>query len=373
MVSDGRIKVQTDATGLRPVYFSRIQHPPVVASHADLAARASGAVSSYAADRGFLNAQNLRCPPGRETGYNGIVALTPNVELDLETRATTRIFPRRPDLSDFEPLSVAEVVASAREHVASLAEQRGQLLLSLSAGKDSRASLAILRPWAEELLAFTYDVTYKEKSRANRFDVVAAAQVASKAGVRHKVLPIPKMESESTFLDVLKRNRKWGHSASVARAYSEQLPDGLHFRSNGYAVLGDHYRSTGQSAAETLDASEMAAIASRRKAQAPFVVDIFREFVDGTQFPVVGAGVLDPLRLFYWEYRLGVWATSIVAESDIAHETCFLLNSRRLIAGSMLDAANRGSTSPQIDIVREAWPDLLEVDVNGTHVDSEGS
>ena len=74
----------------------------------------------------------------------------------------------------------------------------------------------------------------------------------------------------------------------------------------------------------------------------------------------------DPADLFYWEHRSGMWLNAHLTESDIAFDTFILVNSRRvyrlLLSAPLRDRIN-GTVF--LELIRRAWPEVLDVPVNG--------
>lgn len=82
-------------------------------------------------------------------------------------------------------------------------------------------------------------------------------------------------------------------------------------------------------------------------------------------------GVLDvegyePLDLFYWEHRMVSWFNKVLLESDVAHDTHILVNSR-VILRIMLSVPEPDRRSGRVldHLVALAWPEAFALPVNG--------
>jgi asparagine synthetase B (glutamine-hydrolysing) len=139
--------LQQDATGMRSVFYSR--DGSVIASHPHLGA-------SVTEEEPVQPARGPR-PAGLRTPYPGVLHLTPNTELMLSTMRPNRVFPR----AELTPITVAEAAESILEKTHSYARHlfnEHEVAVSLSAGIDSRTTLACLREIIDRGVTFTYDL-----------------------------------------------------------------------------------------------------------------------------------------------------------------------------------------------------------------------
>ena len=117
------------------------------------------------------------------TAFRGLHRLLPNHVLDLDRFESNRFWPAEAwPLLDDGPEAAAAAVDHGRRLVAGLIGAGHRLELSLSAGRDSRAILAILRPLIESGQAEVQIATSYGKDLESRTDRQAAVRLARIAG-----------------------------------------------------------------------------------------------------------------------------------------------------------------------------------------------
>jgi hypothetical protein len=229
-------RIQTDATGMRSVFYS--SESTVVASHAHLVASLTDAGPSEFADPAWETKNSVSYLPGLVTVHDGVRQLTPNTELILESMTVRRIYPRR----NLEPLYVEEIVERVhpilKSQVVALARWT-PLVMSLTAGIDSRTSLALARPVVDQLDTFTYQTEFgRFKSKAIvSIDPITAAAIATSLGIRHRVVRIDNDVLDADLREILATNVHHEHIWPLAQWYLNNLSgEILHVRSNLYEI-----------------------------------------------------------------------------------------------------------------------------------------
>ncbi|MFX0539178.1 asparagine synthase-related protein [Ornithinimicrobium sp. Y1847] len=361
------VRVQQDGLGLRGVYYSAAQYPTVVGSHAHLVGEVIGTPPSAWARPTFTKETNLRSAPGRQTTRNGVLALTPNTELDLSSRALQRILPVEQRV---EAGRMPEVMTQIREIVERgidlLAAGPRPLVISLSAGIDSRLTLALARRNVQRITWFTYELAYQAPTSASEHDATTGEWLAENLGLHHRPITINSPEVPVDFSAVLMANRFRAHSVALAHAYLKKLPtDALHLRSSGYGISGAFYLTHGFPNDE-VDPQYRMHLASFLKCTDPHVHDAFVDLSDATSFDAIKTHGYDPLDFQRWEYREGVWLQSTLQESDPSSETGILFGSRQILTKLLsLPFQDRATYRHFIWLLQEAWPELLDIPING--------
>lgn len=364
----GHLHIQHDALGLRGVYYTDGGHAPVAGSHAQLVGEAVGASASAWSRKTFTEETNIRSAPGRATARNGVLTLTPNTRVDLTNRLVTRLFPTRARAA--EPARFQEtlesVITTTQRHLDNLLADRTDVVASLSAGYDSRLTLALSRHHASRISWFTYEFPDKAPTPADEHDLGAATRLASLVDLPHTVLSPTPADTPREFLSVLSANRFRAHSAPLAYTYLQDFPgDALHLRSSAYGVASAYYLANGFPDDPVTPRYRME-LASWFKCTDLHVLDAFDDLSRTTGFGAVGKHGYDELDFHLWEYREGVWLQSTLAESDAAFDTGVLLGSREVLSLLLsLPRGVRASHQHFLWMIRESWPELLEVPING--------
>ena len=123
------------------------------------------------------------------TPYHGVKRLLPNHFLDLETFASVRHWPPS-GLAPYMPEAEAadRLVAGVAALLRDIGSRFDAVRISLSAGRDSRAVLALCRPLVaaagDKVTAFTT----RRGDVWSRVDVATAAKLAERAGIRHEIV-----------------------------------------------------------------------------------------------------------------------------------------------------------------------------------------
>lgn len=365
---DGRAaSVQSDAAGMRAVFYETETSAPCVASHAGLVAEHVGAGPSAFPDPELLRAsRRAYALPGRATPFAGVVMLTPSTELDLVGGRVRRCFPR--EAREQRPVGeVADAVLPLLHGQLAALTETERLEVSLTAGLDSRTTLALTGPFAEKLEYFTYDtVGSGGPSRLGvEHDVAVAVELAERFGLVHHRIEVKGRVPAEPLRSIMERNSPRRSHPGLAAAHRAHAPErGLHLRSNLYEIGRAFYRALREQPT-VLKPGHMASLLTKRKSQGPDLREAFAEYVEATDFDRAQL-LYDPLDLFYWEHRSGMWFNAHLAESDIAFDTFILVNSRlvyRLLLSAPLEDRIAGSVF--LELIRRSWPEVLEVPVNG--------
>ncbi|RZS62056.1 hypothetical protein EV386_2373 [Xylanimonas ulmi] len=340
---------QTDAAALLSAFYSATHQ--VISSHQNLVAETVGG----------LDLTELRGPlAGLGTRFVGVRMLTANTELNLRDFSVARIGPRPTD--EAEPREVAtEVLDLMRRQYRFLRRPGGGPLVSLTAGLDSRITLAAMREMVPETLFFTYEKRYNLADGSD-CDMATATELSDHLGLDHKGYTILAADIPRRLKALLRRNTELSHGRAVAASYLRELPaDRLHVRSNLYEVARGFYRKKER---PQVGPALFAQLISKNADVAPAVVEAFEEMSAVTG--ILDVPGYDPLDLFYWEFRMGSWFHKVLLESDIAHDTHILFNAR-VILRLMLSVSARDRVQATVfdHIVDLAWPAVYDLPING--------
>lgn len=359
----GGVSIQSDAIGMRSVYFARRNGRTVAASSARLASRACGEEGGLDARARFKLGY-----PGIRTPYAGLLRLPPNSSLDLDSGTVRRFFPLEP----IEPSTMEQSwdYAIYRAHqVVSGALRRKPLLLSLTAGLDSRTTLAATRGLWPQLTFFTYR---SGQSRSHTVDALVASQIARSFGLRHYMLNYYSLVPDPTLMEAIAHNTFGHHGPKLACAYHRHFGAHkfLHFRTNLLELTRSnlyHYNdskpefSGGPATAEQMARFYAAAGKLRVSGQQ---VAAFAEYRELTNFSEAlrFAGAWD---LYFVEHRMGAWHAGVVAESDVAFETLIAFNSRDIIRRFMgVPQEDRSSSDSIRRRLDRLLPEIARIPIN---------
>lgn len=358
--------IQTDASGMRSAYYAA--SGGTVSSHAGLTAEIIGdeSPSPFGVDKWFSSAK-ASAHPGRSTEYSSVLALTPNTELEVNSSAVSRVGPFPRDEERSVESVAAELVPLIQSYFHSLVKDEN-VLLSLTAGIDSRTSLALSRPVSDKITYFSYATYPNGRSGPSQTDMLAAKQICDENGLQFKQVIVDQMLKGGPLNRVIRGNSRRIHAPSIAAAYREQLPpDSVHIRSNVYEIGRAFFRhSNPRHTLPTLSATEFAQRSIRMKGHESFspAVDAFDDWLSATKFGEVQD--YDPYDLYYWELRMGRWLSAPITESDISHDTLTVVNSRRVLE-LMLSVPFEDRLSARLfdELMTRTWPEMFDYPFNG--------
>lgn len=362
--SSDNIYVQSDATGMRGVYYHADES--VVAGSPVLIGEAINdtELSYYGAPR----APKVWTAPGRRTQLANIYRLGPNMELDLRRHALRRVGPM-PITESLSPEEAAHrVIGESRAFLSQLLSLGRPVTTSLTAGFDSRVTLALLRGMTNSTEFFTYTTD----NQATHADAQIASDIAVTLNLEHhRTLPVKKRQLTAEQKTAFDRSIHGAHSRALTVQYTEEFAQNtIHIRSTVYELGRVPF---GYESIQSPIQDWMANRLIKEGALDNHILSDLSDYQALSRFGDIPNGYL-PQDVFYWEARLGGWMLKVLGESDMAFETVVPLNSRRIIrtlhsvphelraVGSTFDA-----------MINEAWPELFRFPVNGKMRDPRSS
>jgi len=392
-------KFMTDAFGTRTAFYS-LQNSVLVASHCriisdylDSSESKQMAKIDYHLKWHVLYAHAY---PGISTPYEGVYILTPNTQINIEERKIQRFYPRR-ELPIGNLSSAVEEVSVMLKRQLELLNSQHDLMISLTAGIDSRTTLATARDIAGDVLFFTYgqradynsftnealrigdrelaeSITqiHKSERRGLENDLLVASEIAEVLGLRHIRLDdvMAQHKDFQEFSKVLSRNTYYSRTLRLALEYMDKLPSGLLHIQSGVSELGRAYyrregfmelpltpRIMGQAWGK-LGRQEWTGIENNE-----VVIKAFQEFAEVTEF----ANIMnyDPYDMFWWEHRHGTWLSCSILQYDVAFDTFETFNCRALMEKVLsVPVEYRMESAVHREIIRRLWPMLLLWPIN---------
>jgi hypothetical protein len=307
----------------------------------------------------FLQTGRLVWPPGDATPYGGIKALLPNHYLDLRTGRPCRYWPN----ADLPAMPLREAIRKSSEILRGLMEgvqHRSDLMLALTAGWDSRLTLAASRSMTREIFHFT--AVFSDTAVGDP-DVTVPARLLLKLGRKHEILDC-RNDVDDEFAKIYRRNVIMAHEeyCPVAQALLDQTPsEGVCIRGDVAEIAKCYYR-LGASNGEEVTAHELCVVVGLPRH--PFLMKEFERWLSGARGRSYNVPLLD---LFYWEQEASRLHAMIEAECDIARESFAPLNCRSLLT-TMLSVPERYRQEPTFDLfralIKRLWPEALMEPIN---------
>lgn len=334
-VEADEVVVRQDAMGARTVFFAPATR--LVGSHANLLQEVTP-LEKRTAQTG-LSAVMVAWS---RTPYIGMDALLPNHELRLRTWSVYRFYPREPNR--YADLSLAERLRLFRgrwdRELDDLRSQNAELVMSLTGGADSRTGLALCWDHRKDLTLFTYTAEHRAGNRyrgslsKDRMIVDKLLEIMPDANHQYFYLDDTASKMTEKQQQLMRQNTIGHHGAWLMPHYLREFSDGkhIHLRGAGYEVGRAYWDVRPETdTLESLQAlflSNMKRASSREplaESMAYFHEGLRRWEYDGD---LHGYHLRD---LYYWEIRMGRWGAEISNETDIAFDTCVMINSRSLL------------------------------------------
>lgn len=336
-------EVYQDAMGSRSVFYSTAG-PAIAASHAELVREIIGTTFAdffvpFITSKGYQQ-RDVKYLPGVASPYSDVVQLTPNTKLILPEQKIERFWPRE-SIGD---TSTNEAAASVLiEHLEGLTgylkHHSLRPVIGLTAGTDSRGVFAAVK----DLDPYVFTYVRSEKANAvNSKDARVATELAERYGVSANIWPILNKQTLNGADDT------FSHAFRLATAYyrgagspwlpelakvGDSQPNGLFVRGFGGEVMRGFYQAMSNKIAEvtvrdvsrTYDVNSGSNITRR----------LFTDMLDRTALTTSNLFGYDPNDIFYWEHRMGTWASVSQAEADLAMPSMVGYNSRNLFMAFM--------------------------------------
>ena len=352
--------IQNDATGMRSVYFDTTYLSTIAGSHAALVADAAKNLDKRRSPIRFALGY-----PGLATPWKTVDRLPPNHKLSLQSGELSRFLPTRA----LRNISIEDAWNNAlriSERSAHGLRERHPLLMSLTAGLDSRTTLTGVRPLWPEIKFFTYT----NGSPKHELDVRVAKSIARRLDLDFTVLDYSDKVYDPKVMYAINRNTFGSHQHKLSAAYLQMFGEmrALHIRTNVLEItrsnlfsMGNQKFRDGPNTAKNL-ASYYAA--SGRLEEIPAYLSAFTDYFNKTGLHDVPPSV-SRWDLFFIEHRMGAWHSGVLEESDIAFDTTILFNSRQVIESFMAVPERERSDNGILQrIISQKLPEISDIPIN---------
>lgn len=362
-VFGGSIRLAGDATATRKLFFRRESGQTWCASHLHLLARVLNIpLSGDPSKTAYMNSPRFEALNkggiAATTAYDGINQVLPNHCLEAGEGTVTRFWPDEPR----EPLSVKEVVELSTtmiggfmHHIAS----RYDIMLPITAGKDSRTLLAATREIRENVF---YYINRNSQSDLTIPDFTLPAELTRRLGIEYHILDTD-IRVDPGFEEIFHENNPHALKQYLPMIYNYYLHFGNRVNIPGSVATGGQWWypvfRKHKTTDTLLDINQLGSFPHAREAYASWL-DGCRPWCERTGFEL--------LDLFYWEERLGNWGTQVQVDKDMAQLDINPLNSRLLVKIMLsvepIHALEFGSYPVNRGINMNLWPETMSMPIN---------
>lgn len=359
---EDNLKLIHDATAARKAFYGKWDGGVWVASQPHLLASVLGIEKTnnqdkleYYNSREFVRMYHSNI--GDTTLYDEISQLIPNHLLDISNFQVKRYWPSSRIV--YQPVvDVAKTCAKMIKGFMESITNRYEVMLPVTAGKDSRTLLAATKHCSEKVF---YYINKEHRLKETSTDVAVPRNLLSKLGLDfHVINPYIKVDEE--FEKLYFSNNHFASTEFLPLIFNYylnfskkvNLPGNI--ASAGFELFkGLKMRLTAKNFARLnrVDRFEHAKI-------------YYDQWLSGCHDLCLKNNV-NMLNLFYWEERLGNWGTQIQLEKDIAQEDINPFNSRDLTA-LYLSVKPKFIRPPFFKlhkrIIKILWAEVLSVPIN---------
>ena len=352
-----------DAVALRQVQYCRSDEGAIwCASQAETLAESLGLdydeeVMSYRNMPVYQVSKNGFWLVNDRTPYRKVRNLLPNHYLDLRQGKAFRYWPVAKCIGSLTVDESIQLCTPILQNCINAAARRFDLWMGISAGGDSRKSLAAAKDAKDKIKFFTTTPT-QVSMLLN--DVKVPARLLTRLKLKHHNLGLQFMSQE--FQELYECSATWARDRTGHIAYTMLKgcgPQATVCNSNISEVAQRIYWLP----KSKINGEGLAVISGLNH---PFAITEFQKWIDGAQHACQAAG-MNILDLFFLEQRMGRWATAAFSEYDIAHETFNPYNNRHLHC-LMLAINERHRRNRRWDVIlkhiKYMWPEVLSEPIN---------
>lgn len=287
--------------------------------------------------------------------YKKIKYLLANHYLDMKSCKAVRFWPKPGCIGNLSASKSIELIKPILQNSITAAANRFDLKMGISAGCDSRKSLAAAKNVKGKIYFFT-----QTPQTCNERDFEIPSRLLAKLGIEHHKVDIQKM-SEG-FEELYKRSATWARDRMGHIAYSTLKCFGTEatvLNSNiseysqiSYWLPNSHINGEGLAILNGLNH--------------PLAIRDYQIWLDSA-YPACLAGNMNVLVLFQLELR-SRWVANTFGELDIAYESFNPYNNRHLycIELAVSERIRRGVRKLDFPkkLIKGMWPEVLQVPIN---------
>lgn len=352
-------RIFNDATGLRQIYYCRVPNGEVwCASQPDLIANGLNLKKDSEAvefAESYSKVESEYFLPGDVSLYKEISHLLPNWYLDLNIGKAVRFWPDRPRTEI--PADKASFLAAAIiKGLITGMSKRGEIVLSLTAGLDSRLVLSASKEIKEKLVA----VSIQKDGSNDHADLIIPAALGDKLGFKHDIVKSAG-RLDPRFREIYEKNAVYTHEIWMADA--QAISDYNHRKKIVVTGSAAEIARCWYSKHRSLKMDNVR-LCILKGMKSKFALASFQRWLDSFR-DLYGYHHLD---LFDWEMGTGSWLAANQLEFDIAWKEIFTpFNCRELLV-LLLSVNERYRKEPGYDLFRRIisrlWPEVLSEPIN---------
>lgn len=358
---NSNLKVLNDATGMRSVFYTKSEtifasHPSLIGKKLNLKKNNNGR---------FLNDYSGYYLPGNTTLWDGVYQLVPNHLYCNQKKRLIRFFPRK-ELEECENEDEVSnwVALKLKEQIEAL-NKRQKILFSLTAGIDSRVALSATKQVSKDIDYFTYTGGKGYAKEIHTVDEHVVSSIVDNLDLNHKYISIDSnkkdLDAEIKLRNKLLAECHTSHNSILAGKYYEHFSkkEYIHIRSNVLEIVRHrgYFEATNSNIDSLIECYSKSAVKNKE------IRNIFAEFFNEVNYDKIPTGYYFS-DLYYWEYRLGMWHSLVLLESDPSFDTFIIFNNRVLLKKLLSIPRYIRNNEFYLALASKNWPVLEFWNVN---------
>ena len=355
------LRIMNDACGTRQVYYYINDSEIWCGSQPSIIAHELGLEENITPEiKEFINSPEYKFEHawiGDGTIYENLWHMLPNHYLDMELQKVRRFWPES-ELPEMDmDAAVKEAADIIRGTILSTLYRFGHVMLSVTAGLDSRMNLAASKPVKDRIKYFFCIDTPDSRNTDYRI----SSQLLRKLHLKQDIIGL--QEDNQEFNDIYNKNVTMAADLPSKRfiySFYKQLPEYIHISGVGAEIAQDFY-NRGNSRANAASISRATGYKNSAYVRG-FVEKWLKEAEDIKKLKTIN--IFD---VFYWEQRMGNWGAKSCSEQDIAIEEVWPHNNRKLLT-TMLSVDVKYRKAPfyifHRKVIAYLWKDTLCMPVN---------
>lgn len=350
-----------DATGNKSLFYDTefnyfSSHPELIIEF--MGEHYHNQSKDYIADSNFHRKGSLF--PGLLTTYKNIKKGLPNTLINVNLGRIERFFPRESLPTKKVNSFLIEEISQLLTNQVSILSNEYKLSQSLTAGLDSRVTLAASKDFKDEIYYYTIQAWHEHQK-----EIKVVKDLCETLGIKHHVLT---GELSEIFLKSHLKNTSSMSSADrglLAQILLDSYPqDRLHLKSN-VSEIGRAFYSGTRAFLPSMPNAEHLARLYMYESKSDFVVNAFQDYIDTLDFNKKRLMNYDPFDMFYWEFRMGGWQAMGLLECDVAQDSFILFNNRHILKSMLsIPITDRRRATLHHELINHMWPETLAVGIN---------
>lgn len=293
---------------------------------------------------------------GDMTPFKGVQQVVANHRFDWSAGTAERVFPRQ-DRTPMKPDEAIDWLLPRMENVLQQATVGRQLHLALTAGWDSRVSLAVSRPVSDRIQCYTY---HRPNMRADSPDLVIPRSMSAE-GVCHRIIP-EKADFSHSEWSVAQAS----HTISRFRDFRHMLTQFPEFDSKSLVIVSSVSEVTKGYLEHVPVHNGVQAVRAANLVEHPAILRHFDQWMEVSQ-PRVAAHGYRILDFLHWEQDVTNFAGASMQRGNFSVPLFSPFNCTKVLEVMLsTDVALRDHHAPKFHrmLIERAWPELLRYPVN---------